>query len=422
LGESVPDSDFDINELLEDLCQELKEEAKEHRVSLLGFTLPDLIRHYISDVDTIRAAIYTLTRSAIQASLGSEMCVLASRSPFTLDPPGQQTVRFAVTATIPRENWMSGVAEAEILLRGMDVSIQINEAPSQGSEASFAIPLRIDQSKSKQVRGSSELADLNIFIVSNEPPPNRAIHNYLRGVGANCVGAPTAEEAFIELTRGISGGHAYELILVATPIPDASHVEIAKALKESDCANVPLIHLDRYYREDEQLASLAGGFDAYISKPFREEDLLALVAKLTGRKVPDQDLPPPVVLVVEDNVINQKVLSFQLRRLGYDADFASNGREGLEALRKKRYCVVLMDLQMPVMDGFEAAAEIRKNPEYKDLAVVAVTANSDPATRKRCMEIGMTDFVAKPAGIEDIRKVVERFCPMRQISGKVSGQ
>jgi two-component system, sensor histidine kinase and response regulator len=414
----VPDSEFDINELLEDLCQELKEEAREHRVSLLGFTLPDLIRHYISDVDKIRAAIYTLTRSAIQASLETEMCVLASRSPFTLDPPGHQTVRFAVTATIPRESWLSGIAEAEILLRGMDASIQISEAPSQGTEVSFALPLRIDQSQSKQVRGSSELADLNVFIVSNEPPPNRAIHNYLRGVGANCVGAPTAEEAFIEITRNISGGKRYELILVATPIPDASHVKIATTLKESDSANVPIIHVDRFYRDDEEQTSLSCGFDAYISKPFREQDLLALVAKLTGRKVPHPDLPPPVVLVVEDNIINQRVLIFQLRRLGYDADIVSNGREALDALQNKRYCLVLMDLQMPVMDGFEAGELIRKNPQYKDLAVVAVTANSDNATRQRCKEIGMNEFVAKPAGLDDIRAVVERFCPLRQTSHK----
>jgi CheY-like chemotaxis protein len=122
---------------------------------------------------------------------------------------------------------------------------------------------------------------------------------------------------------------------------------------------------------------------------------------------------PESVLLVEDNEINQRVATRLLQRLGLQSAIASNGSEALEALEKAHYDLVLMDLQMPVMDGFEAAIEIRRREQATGVHVpiIAITANALPADREACFAAGMDDHVAKPVTLSELRRVVDRWLP-----------
>jgi CheY-like chemotaxis protein len=156
-----------------------------------------------------------------------------------------------------------------------------------------------------------------------------------------------------------------------------------------------------------------------IEMPVVEEDLLEAVnALLTRLDTPAAEPQPPAsadavrILAVEDNMINQRVIQKMLAMLGYEFDVVTNGLDALAALRKRPYDAVLMDWEMPVMDGLEATSVIRQLPEpLGRLPIIAVTAHALPGDREACLNGGMNDYVSKPVNVELLRRVIEKWLP-----------
>lgn len=166
-----------------------------------------------------------------------------------------------------------------------------------------------------------------------------------------------------------------------------------------------------------------------LSLPLRREDLYRCLNRAAGLAEADvenstdtQALEAPdgggalSILLVEDNQVNQMVASSLLKKLGHETDHAENGLKAIEALAAKRYDLVLMDCQMPVMDGYEATRRIRENPEWKDLPIIAVTANVMQGDREDCLASGMNDYITKPYRREELREAINRWRPEPQSS------
>lgn len=114
------------------------------------------------------------------------------------------------------------------------------------------------------------------------------------------------------------------------------------------------------------------------------------------------------MLVAEDNVVNQRLTCLQLQKLGLKADIASDGREVLAAAERTRYDVILMDCQMPEVDGFEATRQLRATGKYAGLRIIAMTANAMQGDRERCLDAGMDDYLSKPTRLDDLRKALQQ--------------
>lgn len=221
-------------------------------------------------------------------------------------------------------------------------------------------------------------------------------------------------------------------------MPGMSGLDLAKAIKTDPllAATRLVILASRGQRGDAALARDAGCM-AYLTKPVRETQLRECLAAVlnvasvsmtvegnSGHHVPASNLitrhslaearmrDSPRVLLAEDNVVNQKVAVRMLEKVGYRVDVVSNGREAVEAVSRVSYAMVLMDCQMPIMDGLQAAAEIRRQeaPGVR-LPIIAMTANVAVDDRAACLAAGMDDFVSKPVHAQTLAAVLARWCP-----------
>jgi CheY-like chemotaxis protein len=205
--------------------------------------------------------------------------------------------------------------------------------------------------------------------------------------------------------------------------------ELARTIKfDPAIASVPMVLLTSYGQRGDGAEARDAGIAAYLTKPVRQSQLFDCLASVVHQTFPSADqssgvrlvtrhtlterppVPDKLILVAEDNIVNQKVAVRQLQKLGYRADTVANGREALEALSRISYDLVLMDCQMPEMDGYEATAEIRRlEGETKHTPVVAMTANALTGDRERCLAAGMDEYISKPVNSEDLKRVLKSF-------------
>jgi CheY-like chemotaxis protein len=256
----------------------------------------------------------------------------------------------------------------------------------------------------------------------------------------------TGEQALPEMRAARQAGDPYRFILIDSPRCEDGGSVLAEAIHSdpslNDCAIVTLSAL----RKCPDVCRTQGEVrDACLSKPVRRTQLFQALANswakrqgvtLSGdvRAGPNAaDLKPGVagkfaaynsrILVVEDNVVNQKVVCRLLERLGLRTDVAANGREAVEMSALVPYGLILMDCQMPEMDGYEATRHIRRREgPARQVAVIALTADAMAGGRERCLEAGMNDYITKPVTMKVVHEALERWLPQEQCSPPRTGR
>lgn len=246
----------------------------------------------------------------------------------------------------------------------------------------------------------------------------------------NCRGevAASGYQALDRLREAIAAGEDFDLILTDYMMPGFDGEQLGRAVHNDPALrHIPMIVVSSLSVRGEARRFREMGFAAYLSKPFNPSVLRDCLCAVLGAKSPSARFVTRHtvleaahrektaenkyrILVAEDNIVNQKVATLQLQKLGYRVDTVGNGREAVDAVLKRPYDLVLMDCQMPEMDGYEATEAIRQiEGPQRDIPIVAMTAHAMTGDRERCLECGMNDYISKPVKLEDLSASLDHW-------------
>lgn len=342
-----------------------------------------------------------------------------------------------------------GLAICRRLTELMHGEIGVISALNQGSTFWFEVEFGHPETTSVPFEIASSLEHRRILVVDDNVTNRKYFHHLLKRWNTVTESVDGAAAAIQALTRAATAGKPYELVLLDQHMPEIDGLTLARMINDEPALGKPVLALLSSSSERmtaEQLA--AHGLAAADRKPIPAVRLRTLILRVLGTKGPAspaetvsaEKVPAPrsvpstapvsapvvakeaalatdhhLVLVVEDNLVNQKVAMKFLKNLGYTADLANNGQEAIAALRQHSYKLVLMDVQMPVMDGLEATQVIRKaqapGEEFyaRDIRIVAMTANAMTGDRELCLSVGMDDYITKPLRPDTLKGILTKY-------------
>jgi two-component system sensor histidine kinase/response regulator len=340
-----------------------------------------------------------------------------------------------------------GLAISKQLAEQMGGSVGITSQPGHGSTF-WCTPQFLKQTTSPlAIMPSAELTGRRVLIVDDNESNRIILHHLVAGWGMVDDQAQDATSAIALIEQQAGKGVSYDVAIVDMLMPGKDGLQFAKEMKVHPVGSlVRLVILTSLIQRGHAELARQAGFVAYLTKPVRHDQLSNCLKTVFGlpERVDEGTLttgpapaPPlitrhtlaeiesaPRVLVAEDNLINQKLTVRMLEKLGYQADVVENGQEALAALTRSCYALVLMDCQMPLVDGLEATRLIRQreaavqgyatgdSPETHHVPIVALTANAMRGDRERCLAAGMDDYLTKPIRKEELKGVLDRWIPV----------
>jgi len=414
--------------------------ARKKGLSLSTYVAPDVPRRVIGDADRLRQVLLNLLGNAVKFTAGGSVTVRAVVDHIEGD---NAFLHFSVTDTGPgispavAERLFEPFRQADQSTRrryggtglGLSISRRIVElmggrigfdsSLGRGSTFWFTIPLPrvLDDER----EGADALRGMRILVVDEETVARQVVDQYLLAWGAVASSTANAAHAF-ELARAMAARHSpFDAILVDRRAAGDAYAFATRMRALSGLEKVPMVLLTGAEEASSVADARTRGFAAVVRKPIRQvilHDALAAAILGTapiGPRPPEHDEAVPqdamLILVAEDNPVNRKLALQQLKKIGYSAHAVTNGREAIDAVGRGEYGMVLMDCQMPDVDGFEATREIRRveAESGKHIPIVAMTANALEGDREECLAAGMDDYLAKPVQLAALRAAVERY-------------
>ena len=317
-----------------------------------------------------------------------------------------------------------GLTITKRLIEMMGGEVSIKSEEGKGTTVSFSALFRCSQYPD-QPRYANSLAGLRVLVVDDNESARTIFRDMLAALTLVPTTVSSALEAYRELTRADKSHQPYKLILVDWRMPEISGIEAAAHIQQMPLSNRPsIILVTAFGRSELQSEAEAVGIRQVLYKPISPSQLFNTVLEAVqaeGRPPARAASGPAVkrsdqfaglrVLIVEDNIVNQQVAAEILSQEGIRVEMANNGQEAVDMLteRPDAYHLVLMDLQMPVMDGYSATRALRKNPALADLPVIAMTAHAMSGEREACLAAGMNDHLAKPIEVDKLFQVLKRW-------------
>ena len=315
-----------------------------------------------------------------------------------------------------------GLAICAQLVRMLGGEIDVDGAPGLGTRFWFTIPMRPARggSASRTAGGRESLEGLRVLVVDDSAVSRAYLRSLLAAWHVDCEAVGSGSEALARLeAAALEEARPFELVLLDRLMPEMDGLELAELIGGDSRLGAPhLVMVTRYGGSVAADEALRSGIAGYLNKPVSQSQLFDTLIKVTGlqsRAHRPRAVTPRAqtgrILVVEDNLVNQKVAAGMLRKLGYETDAVGDGEQALGAIERSRYDLVLMDCQMPVMDGYTATAEIRaREAAGTRVPIVAMTAHALGGEREKCLAAGMDDYLAKPVRIADLKQKIDYWC------------
>ncbi len=311
-----------------------------------------------------------------------------------------------------------GLAISKQLTELMQGKIWVKSQQGVGSTFSFTAQFGIAEQTEKLKKLPINLQKMRVLIIDDSAISIEIFTNMLNDFSLHVYTASTAEKGFDILKKMDQKNQPIHLILMDWRLPGINGVKAAQLIKQrTDLKVIPHIILVTAYTNDEVVESARTYLDAYLPKPLTHsllfDSLINLYTKIDNKEAPDQpnvlnestlDLyrPDAKILLVEDNIINQEVAVAILEDSKMTIDIANNGLEAVEKVISNQYDLVLMDIQMPKMDGLEATTIIRKQFTHEQLPIIAMTAHAMLKDKEKYLSAGMNDYLSKPLVVEDL--------------------
>jgi len=425
--------DFSLSGMVEEVVDLMAQEARSRGIELMSYADPQIPSVLNADFGRLRQVITNLVGNAIKFTIEGEVVVEAhligiekNKAKVSIKvrdtgigiPLEQQTKVFESftqadgTSTRRFGGTGLGLTISKQIMDAMGGTISLRSEPGVGTEFTCTLELPIVQQNSER---QESLMGLRMLVVDDNATNRKIIAAQLRNWGCACDLASSGAEA-IENVRNNAKGY-YAVAIMDMNMPEMNGVETTAEIRKLYGINeLPIILLSSLgvIRSNDELRDM--GISVGLAKPTRPARLHnALMVALNRThveqrigNVPRADSKEISILLAEDNPVNRKLAERILTRLGYKVDAAVDGVEAIALARANRYDAILMDIQMPHVDGFAATAAIRALPDNagKFVPIIAMTANAMQGDRERCIEAGMDDYIAKPFTQQQLRDVL----------------
>jgi len=440
--EAIP---FEISKVVHATASLLAVRAREKHLELLAEVAADVPRTVRGDPTRLRQVLMNLIGNAIKFTEQGE--VVVSTVVTATDGGNAAHLRFAVRDTgigIAPEHVASvfqeftqadstmtrryggtglGLAISHRLVRLMGGELTVASELGRGSEFSFTLPFPVETASPLRGTGRAALGGRRMLIVDDNPTNRRILREMLAAEGIHVDEAATGAHGLAALRAAAGGGRKtrYDLAILDVQMPDMDGFSLAAAVRSDKAiAQTNLLMLTSAGQRGDGERCRELGIRGYLTKPMSRADLLEAFGTVLAGSPEGAGTPEVVtrhtiaesrrslcVLLAEDNPVNQQVAVAMLVKRGHEVHVSSNGREAVAAVRQRDYDVVLMDIQMPELDGFEATAAIRALDKGKHLPIIALTAHALSGERERCLASGMSEYLAKPFRAQDLFALVE---------------
>jgi PAS domain S-box-containing protein len=312
-----------------------------------------------------------------------------------------------------------GLAISRQLVELMGGTLTVRSTPGRGSTFTARLPFPRSDSEVKAPR-AVDLHGLRVLVVDDNATNRLVLDRLLVSWGCLPDAVDGAERGLERLVSAALSGTPYDVMLLDLNMPDLDGYELARrATQDPRLTGLRLVMLTSSGQRGEAERAAEVGVAGYLTKPVRSAQLHGVLVTVLGRTpAPTKDVVTTShpsargsrLLLAEDNPVNQKVAQLTLQQLGYAVDVVSDGAQALAALANGSYDAVLMDCQMPVMDGFAATRELRlREAAGPRTPVIALTASAMASDRERCLRAGMDDYLSKPIRSEDLAVVLRRW-------------
>ena len=447
--------DFDLIEIVESTLEMLAERAHSKGIELANALPPDLPTRLRGDPGRLGQILTNLIGNAIKFTEKGEVVVRVFKE---TESETHVVMRFNIEDTgigIPLEAQARlfeaftqadssttrkyggtglGLAIVKRLVAMMHGEIGVHSDPGKGSTFWFTAQLEKQGTDAKPPeRHSRDLFDVGVLVVDDNATNRKILHHQISAWKIKARTASNGYEALKILREAAAAGKPYDLALLDAQMPEMDGITLAGAIKaDAAIAGTRLIVLSSVSKAlgDGELKEV--GIDACVVKPVKQSRLLECLINAIDKTAvdnvlvnapgsisifsePNLDIEKVRILLAEDNAVNQLVALSQLRKLRYFADAVTNGLEVLEALKQTSYDIILMDCQMPEMDGYETTGAIRKREQSSDqrcsgkspVYIIAMTANAMRGDREKCLAAGMDNYLSKPVRLVELQAVLE---------------